>query len=52
MLIGSLMWHGWLFLQSAGENKRILRFIKEHFTKLQVLVWAPLDYPVVRDEDG
>ncbi|KAH9970292.1 Gpi16 subunit, GPI transamidase component-domain-containing protein [Lactifluus volemus] len=37
---------------SAGENKRILRVIKEHFTKLQVFVWAPLNYPVARDEDG
>ena len=40
--------------QSAGENKRILRVIKEHFTKLQVFVWAPLNFPVAvaRDEDG
>ena len=37
--------------QSAGENKRILRVIKEHFTKLQVFVWAPLNYPVTQDED-
>ncbi|KAI9436416.1 hypothetical protein BJY52DRAFT_1328970 [Lactarius psammicola] len=36
---------------SAGENKRILRIIKEYFTKLQVFVWAPLNYPVTQDED-
>ncbi|KAH9956221.1 hypothetical protein BGW80DRAFT_1257846 [Lactifluus volemus] len=36
----------------AGENKHILRVIKEHFTTLQVSVWAPLHYPVARDEDG
>jgi hypothetical protein len=29
-----------------------LRIIKEHFAKLQVLVWAPLNYPVTQDEDG
>ncbi|SRR6266702_1068754 len=38
-------------VQSAGENKRILRIIKEHFAKLQVFVWAPLNYPVTQDED-
>jgi len=37
---------------SAGENKRILRIIKEHFSKLQVFVWAPLNYPVNQDDDG
>ncbi|KAF8265565.1 hypothetical protein EI94DRAFT_1804220 [Lactarius quietus] len=37
--------------QSAGENKRILRVIKVHFAKLQVFVWAPLNYPVAQDED-
>jgi hypothetical protein len=37
--------------QSAGENKRILRVIKEHFTKLQVFVWAPLNYPTTQDEE-
>ncbi|KAI9510155.1 hypothetical protein F5148DRAFT_1182054 [Russula earlei] len=37
---------------SAGENKRILRTIKQHFAKLQVFVWAPLNYPVTQDEDG
>ncbi|KAH9961841.1 hypothetical protein BJV74DRAFT_871655 [Russula compacta] len=36
---------------SAGENKRILRIIKEHFAKLQVFVWAPLNHPVTQDED-
>jgi len=38
--------------QSAGENKRILRIIKEHFAELEVFVWAPLNYPVSQDEDG
>src|SRR6266702_3831875 len=38
-------------VQSAGENKRILRIIKEHYAKLQVFVWAPLNYPVTQDED-
>jgi hypothetical protein len=28
-----------------------LRVIKEHFAKLQVFVWAPLNYPVTQDED-
>ena len=38
-------------MQSAGENKRIMRVIKEHFTKLQVFVCVPLNYPVTQDED-
>ena len=37
--------------QSAGENKRILHVIKEYFPKLQVFVWAPLNYPVTQDEE-
>ncbi|KAI0262391.1 hypothetical protein BC834DRAFT_891045 [Gloeopeniophorella convolvens] len=36
---------------SAGENKRILNVIKEHLKKLQVFVWAPLNYPVIQEED-
>ncbi|KAI9436595.1 hypothetical protein H4582DRAFT_2078211 [Lactarius indigo] len=37
---------------SAGENKRILSIIKEHFPKLQVFVWAPLNYLAgTQDED-
>ncbi|KAH9956314.1 hypothetical protein BGW80DRAFT_1565797 [Lactifluus volemus] len=36
----------------TGENKHILCVIKEYFTTLQVSVWAPLHYPVARDEDG
>jgi hypothetical protein len=28
-----------------------MRIIKEHFTKLQVFVWAPLNYPVTQDDD-
>ena len=47
----ALMRPPWPLLQSAGENKRILRVIKEHFTKLQVFVWAPLNYPVDQNED-
>ena len=46
--LGGLLLH----IQSAGENKRILRIIKEHFSKLQVFVWAPLNYPVNQDDDG
>ena len=42
----------YIYIQSAGENKRILRIIKENFMKLQVFVWAPLNYPVTQDEDG
>jgi len=38
--------------KSAGENKRILRIIKQHFTKLQVFVWAPLNYFGGQDDDG
>ena len=29
-----------------------MRIIKEHFSKLQVFVWAPLNYPVNQDDDG
>jgi hypothetical protein len=29
-----------------------LRIIKEHFSKLQVFVWAPLNYPMNQDDDG
>ncbi|KAH9964998.1 hypothetical protein BC827DRAFT_905633 [Russula dissimulans] len=36
---------------SAGENKRILRIIKEKFPKLQVFVWAPLNHPVTQNSD-
>ncbi|KAI9443855.1 hypothetical protein H4582DRAFT_2125876 [Lactarius indigo] len=39
------------YLQLAGENKRILRVIKEHFAKLQVFVWVPLSYPVPQNEN-
>ena len=37
--------------QSAGENKRILRIIKEHFAKLQVFIWAPFKLGGQDDED-
>jgi len=48
----SFVWHiVYNHLQSAGENKRILRVIKENFAKLQVFVWAPLNYPVTQDEE-
>ncbi|KAH9952883.1 hypothetical protein BGW80DRAFT_1469197 [Lactifluus volemus] len=48
-------WYYWRIspdILPAGENKHILRIIKAHFTTLQVSVWAPLHYPVARDEDG